>query len=100
MCHCVVQANSVPASFWTLTLLALPSSRGLVADIRAEAAQIGDAASPRQQAVQVWPVVTSALAASSGWLCPSGTPEGTLEGGNITRAAVPCLQCRCQVPVL
>jgi hypothetical protein len=49
-----MQANSVPASFWTLALLALPSSRGLVADIRAEAAQTGGAASPQQQAVQVW----------------------------------------------
>ena len=50
-----MQANSVPASFWTLALLALPSSRGLVADIRAEAAQTSDAASPQQQAVQVGP---------------------------------------------
>ena len=54
MCPCIAQANSVPASFWTLSLLALPSSRGLVADIRAEAAAVVGVASPQQQAVQVW----------------------------------------------
>ena len=43
----------MPATFWTLALLSLPSSRGLLADIRREAAQVGSTASPDQQAVQV-----------------------------------------------
>lgn len=43
----------MPAAFWTLSLLLLPSSRGLLAGIRsAAAAPGGKASTPAQQAQQ------------------------------------------------
>ncbi len=50
-----LQANSVPAAFWTLTLLLLPSSAPLVARIRSEAAAVATAPAQQMQlTVQVW----------------------------------------------
>jgi len=46
-----LQANSVPAAFWTLAMLLLPSNSHLVAEIRAAAPASDDQLA--QQAVQV-----------------------------------------------